>query len=198
ESFADAVPEAQPDAPRRVQSDDLDPDAVPEIAEQVFGNVMRPFRVLEHEARGLLPLFLSQRLHVPLGERLRAGGPARLENGREQAHELDLRRLRGHEGKMTFDPKCFRARELRATRPGISRLGQSARPVNVTFKRPETIIHGSLFQGARGRGGEYVADFLGTPFLWVVATIVLYGIAYWGYGKWIDRRVWRPDAKRTT
>ena len=43
-----------------------------------------------------------------------------------------------------------------------------------------------------------MADFLGTPFLWVVATIVLYGIAYWGYGKWIDRRVWRSDAKRTT
>jgi len=43
-----------------------------------------------------------------------------------------------------------------------------------------------------------VADFLGTPFLWVIATIALYGIAYWGYAKWIDRNVWRSDAKRTT
>jgi len=43
-----------------------------------------------------------------------------------------------------------------------------------------------------------VVDFLATPFLWVIATIVLYGIAYWGYAKWIDRNVWRSDAKRTT
>ncbi|HYU05861.1 MAG TPA: carbon starvation CstA family protein [Thermoplasmata archaeon] len=43
-----------------------------------------------------------------------------------------------------------------------------------------------------------MADFLGTPFLWVIATIALYGIAYWGYAKWIDRNVWRSDAKRTT
>jgi len=43
-----------------------------------------------------------------------------------------------------------------------------------------------------------VVDFLATPFLWVVATIVLYGIAYWGYAKWIDRNVWRSDAKKTT
>jgi len=34
--------------------------------------------------------------------------------------------------------------------------------------------------------------------LWVIATIALYGIAYWGYAKWIDRNVWRSDAKRTT
>jgi len=41
-------------------------------------------------------------------------------------------------------------------------------------------------------------DFLQTPFLWVVATILLYGVAYYGYGKWIDRKVWRSDAKKTT
>jgi len=43
-----------------------------------------------------------------------------------------------------------------------------------------------------------VADILSTPFLWVVVTIGLYGIAYWGYGKWIDRNVWRSDAKKAT
>ena len=43
-----------------------------------------------------------------------------------------------------------------------------------------------------------MADFLGTPFLWVVGTIALYAIAYWGYGKWIDRKVWKSDAKRAT
>lgn len=43
-----------------------------------------------------------------------------------------------------------------------------------------------------------MVDFLATPFLWVVVTIVLYGIAYWGYAKWIDRNVWRSDAKKTT
>ncbi len=41
-------------------------------------------------------------------------------------------------------------------------------------------------------------DFLQTPFLWVVATILLYGVAYYGYGKWINRKVWRSDAKKTT
>ncbi|TLZ87328.1 MAG: carbon starvation protein A [Methanobacteriota archaeon] len=39
---------------------------------------------------------------------------------------------------------------------------------------------------------------LATPFLWVVATIALYAVAYWGYGKWIDRNVWRSDAKKAT
>src|SRR6266581_784901 len=43
-----------------------------------------------------------------------------------------------------------------------------------------------------------VADFVGTPFLWVIIAIGLYGVAYWGYGKWIDRNVWQSNAKRTT
>ncbi len=43
-----------------------------------------------------------------------------------------------------------------------------------------------------------MVDFLNTPFLWVVATLALYVVAYWGYGKWIDRNVWRSDAKRAT
>ncbi len=41
-------------------------------------------------------------------------------------------------------------------------------------------------------------DFLNTPFLWVVITIVAYVVAYMGYGKWVDRKVWRVDAKHTT
>src|SRR2546421_2521639 len=43
-----------------------------------------------------------------------------------------------------------------------------------------------------------MVDILATPFLWVVATIAVYGVAYWGYGKWIDRNVWRSDAKKAT
>src|SRR2546426_56058 len=43
-----------------------------------------------------------------------------------------------------------------------------------------------------------MVDFLQTPFLWVVVTIGLYAVAYWGYGKWIDRNVWRSNAKKTT
>ena len=43
-----------------------------------------------------------------------------------------------------------------------------------------------------------MVGILETPFLWVVATIALYGVAYWGYGKWIDRNVWRSDAKKAT
>ncbi len=43
-----------------------------------------------------------------------------------------------------------------------------------------------------------MVDILATPFLWVVATIALYAVAYWGYGKWIDRNVWRSDAKKAT
>src|SRR5256884_2430118 len=48
------------------------------------------------------------------------------------------------------------------------------------------------------RGGGTVVDILSTPFLWVVVTIGLYGVAYWGYGKWMDRNVWRSDAKKAT
>ncbi len=43
-----------------------------------------------------------------------------------------------------------------------------------------------------------MVDILSTPFLWVVVTIGLYGVAYWGYGKWIDRNVWRSNAKKAT
>ncbi len=43
-----------------------------------------------------------------------------------------------------------------------------------------------------------MVDILATPFLWVVATVALYAVAYWGYGKWIDRNVWRSDAKKAT
>jgi len=43
-----------------------------------------------------------------------------------------------------------------------------------------------------------VVDILSTPFLWVVVTIGLYAVAYWGYGKWIDRNVWRSNAKKAT
>src|ERR1700704_3351826 len=43
-----------------------------------------------------------------------------------------------------------------------------------------------------------MSDIFATPFLWVIATIGLYGVAYWGYGKWIDRNVWRSDAKKAT
>src|SRR2546428_12407656 len=43
-----------------------------------------------------------------------------------------------------------------------------------------------------------MAGILETPFLWVIATIAIYAVAYWGYGKWIDRNIWRSDAKKTT
>jgi len=43
-----------------------------------------------------------------------------------------------------------------------------------------------------------VVDFLNTPFLWVVGTVLLYAVAYFVYGRWIDRNVWRSDAKRAT
>jgi len=43
-----------------------------------------------------------------------------------------------------------------------------------------------------------VADFLNTPFLWVVGTVLVYAVAYFVYGRWIDRNVWRSDAKRAT
>lgn len=43
-----------------------------------------------------------------------------------------------------------------------------------------------------------MVDILATPFLWVIVTMGLYGVAYWGYGKWIDRNIWRADSKKTT
>mgnify|MGYP001207747408 CR=1 FL=1 len=37
-----------------------------------------------------------------------------------------------------------------------------------------------------------------TPAMFVVLALIAYGIAYWGYGRWYDRTVWRPDPNRTT
>lgn len=43
-----------------------------------------------------------------------------------------------------------------------------------------------------------MASLFDTPFLWVVVAIAVYAVAYLGYGKWIDRHVWRSEVKRTT
>lgn len=37
-----------------------------------------------------------------------------------------------------------------------------------------------------------------TPFWFVVAALVAYGLAYFLYGRWYDRTVWKPDPKKTT
>jgi len=37
-----------------------------------------------------------------------------------------------------------------------------------------------------------------SPFWFVVLALAAYGIAYWGYGKWFDRTIWKPDPNRTT
>jgi len=39
---------------------------------------------------------------------------------------------------------------------------------------------------------------LDTPFLFVLIALVAYGIAYFWYGKWFDRNVWKSDASKTT
>ncbi|BAD39668.1 carbon starvation CstA family protein [Symbiobacterium thermophilum] len=39
---------------------------------------------------------------------------------------------------------------------------------------------------------------MSSPALFVLLALVAYGIAYFGYGKWFDRNVWKPDPKRTT
>lgn len=39
---------------------------------------------------------------------------------------------------------------------------------------------------------------MSSPALFVLLALVAYGIAYFGYGKWFDRTVWKPDPKRTT
>src|SRR5207249_2925951 len=36
------------------------------------------------------------------------------------------------------------------------------------------------------------------PMYFVVLALICYGVAYFAYGKWYDRKVWQPDAKRTT
>src|SRR2546425_3374653 len=58
ESLSDLVTEAQPDPPRRIESDDLDPHAVSEVPEQVFRDPVRSIRILDYEGRGLLPFLL--------------------------------------------------------------------------------------------------------------------------------------------
>lgn len=58
-----------------------------------------------------------------------------------------------------------------------------------------------MSDGPPGRwavGSSGMADLLGTPFLWVIITMGLYLVAYRVYGKWVDRNVWRSDAKKTT
>jgi len=37
-----------------------------------------------------------------------------------------------------------------------------------------------------------------TPFWFVLFALIAYAVAYLAYGRWYDRTVWRPDAKRTT
>lgn len=37
-----------------------------------------------------------------------------------------------------------------------------------------------------------------SPALFVVLALIAYALAYWGYGKWFDRTVWKPDPRRTT
>lgn len=39
---------------------------------------------------------------------------------------------------------------------------------------------------------------MNSPALMVVIALVAYGLAYLWYGKWFDKRVWKPEAKRTT
>lgn len=39
---------------------------------------------------------------------------------------------------------------------------------------------------------------MSTPFWFVVLALVAYAIAYYWYGRWYDRKVWQPDASRTT
>lgn len=39
---------------------------------------------------------------------------------------------------------------------------------------------------------------MSSPALFVLLALVAYGIAYFAYGKWFDRNVWKPDPKRTT
>ncbi|HEY8346198.1 MAG TPA: carbon starvation CstA family protein [Symbiobacteriaceae bacterium] len=39
---------------------------------------------------------------------------------------------------------------------------------------------------------------MNSPALFVLIALVAYGIAYFGYGRWFDRTVWKPDPKRTT
>src|SRR3989454_11597716 len=96
ESFADLVTEAQPYAPRRIEPDDLDPDSVSEVSEQVLRDPVRSIRIVDHESRGLVPLLLPQCLHVPVREGLGAGGTARFQDRWEQPEELDPRRSRRH------------------------------------------------------------------------------------------------------
>jgi carbon starvation protein len=37
-----------------------------------------------------------------------------------------------------------------------------------------------------------------TPFWFVILALIGYAIAYYGYGKWFDRTIWKPDPNRTT
>lgn len=37
-----------------------------------------------------------------------------------------------------------------------------------------------------------------TPFWFVLIALAAYAVAYWIYGKWYDRNVWKPDPKKTT
>lgn len=37
-----------------------------------------------------------------------------------------------------------------------------------------------------------------TPAMFVLLALIAYAVAYWGYGRWYDRTVWRPDPNRTT
>ncbi len=41
-------------------------------------------------------------------------------------------------------------------------------------------------------------DITNTPFLFVLIALIAYAVAYFWYGKWFDRTVWKSDANKTT
>ena len=96
EPLSDLVTESDPGSPRGVQANDLDADAISEIAEEILREPVGAVRILEDEGRRVAKLLRPQRFDRRVCERLGAGGSARLEDRRQEPDELNSWGSRGH------------------------------------------------------------------------------------------------------
>ena len=98
------MPQAEPHASRGVHSDDLDPDAVPEIAEQAVRDRVRSARVFQQERGSFSDFLRFQSGDGLVREGLRTRRTARREDRGEKTQELDARRSRHHSAEIALGP----------------------------------------------------------------------------------------------
>jgi hypothetical protein len=96
ESFADAMPDAEPYPARRIEAHDLNPDAKSEVPQELFRHTVRPLRVFADECGRFSSFFFLQLINAIIGEGLRTRRSAGFQDCRKKAEQLDPRRAGRH------------------------------------------------------------------------------------------------------